>query len=103
MSRSPWTFDRLLLAALRRRQGARPRLRWHSFARSHRACGAPDSRVAGLSAGQLGVLRKLSLLRVSAALERHSNSSWTSKNWLVAGSDASKLLLLCLFLLLMNV
>ena len=77
------------MLVVRRKQTARSRLRWHSFARSHRPAAAPTgatnrrdvTRLSALSAGQLVLLRKLSLLRVTAALERHSNASWATKNW----------------------
>ncbi|XP_064637812.1 uncharacterized protein LOC135494012 isoform X2 [Lineus longissimus] len=60
----------------------RPRIRWHSFQKSHRpSLGSRNLQISNLSAGQLMVLRKLSLLKLTAMMERYSPSNKTGWNW----------------------
>ncbi|XP_015765354.1 PREDICTED: stAR-related lipid transfer protein 13-like isoform X1 [Acropora digitifera] len=60
----------------------RPRVRWHSFERSVK----PEVRVMSpkicdLTAGQLAVLRKYSLLKLTALMERHTHSHRGMWSW----------------------
>ncbi|KAJ7356191.1 Dynein light chain Tctex-type [Desmophyllum pertusum] len=60
----------------------RPKVRWHSFEKSSK----PEIRVASpkicdLTAGQLAVLRKYSLLKLTALMERHTHSHRGMWNW----------------------
>ncbi|XP_078685026.1 rho GTPase-activating protein 7-like isoform X2 [Branchiostoma floridae x Branchiostoma belcheri] len=62
--------------------GRRSRVRWHSFQKSGRpALQAQPLQVHILSAGQLLVLRKLSLLKLTALMERYSPSNRSGWNW----------------------
>lgn len=60
----------------------RPKVRWHSFEKSVK----PEIRVTSpkicdLTAGQLAVLRKYSLLKLTALMERHTHSHRGMWNW----------------------
>lgn len=60
----------------------RPKVRWHSFEKTSR----PEIRVMSpkicdLTAGQLAVLRKYSLLKLTALMERHTHSHRGMWNW----------------------
>ncbi|XP_078369668.1 stAR-related lipid transfer protein 13-like isoform X8 [Oculina patagonica] len=60
----------------------RPKVRWHSFEKTSK----PDIRVTSpkicdLTAGQLAVLRKYSLLKLTALMERHTHSHRGMWNW----------------------
>lgn len=64
------------------RRPKRPRLRWHSFTKSHQiSLNGCDLPISNLSAGQLAVLRKLSLLKVTAALEKYSPANRANWSW----------------------
>lgn len=60
----------------------RPKVRWHSFEKTSR----PEIRVMSpkicdLTAGQLAILRKYSLLKLTALMERHTHSHRGMWNW----------------------
>ncbi|XP_022788234.1 stAR-related lipid transfer protein 13-like isoform X4 [Stylophora pistillata] len=60
----------------------RPKVRWHSFEKTSK----PEIRVMSpkicdLTAGQLAVLRKYSLLKLTALMERHTHSHRGMWNW----------------------
>ena len=58
----------------------RYRIRWHSFQKSHRPTSHNRNlQLCNLSAGQILVLRKLSLLKLTALLEKYSpnKSGWS--------------------------
>ncbi|XP_054442518.1 stAR-related lipid transfer protein 13 isoform X2 [Pteronotus mesoamericanus] len=60
------------------------RLRWNSFQLSHQPQPSPASlHVSHLSAGQLSLLQRVSLLRLTAILEKHSMSSRHGWTWSV--------------------
>ncbi|XP_023932336.1 rho GTPase-activating protein 7 [Lingula anatina] len=62
----------------------RPRIRWHSFQKSHRpSLNSRSLQISNLSAGQLMVLRKLSLLKLTAFMEKYSPSNRTGWNWVI--------------------
>ncbi len=62
----------------------RHRFRWHSFVKSHRpSLSTRLLQIAGMSVGQLMLLRKLSLLKVTALMEKYSLSNKSGWNWLV--------------------
>ena len=63
----------------------RHRIRWHSFVKSHRpSLNSENLQVARMSAGQLMVLRKLCLLKVTSLMEKYSPSNRSGWNWFVA-------------------
>ncbi|XP_047126135.1 rho GTPase-activating protein 7 isoform X1 [Hydra vulgaris] len=60
------------------------RVRWHSFQKScERESMLISNNIMTLSAGQLNVLKKLSLLRLTALIERYSCNNRTSWHWTV--------------------
>ncbi|XP_035681138.1 rho GTPase-activating protein 7-like isoform X1 [Branchiostoma floridae] len=62
--------------------GRRSRVQWHSFQKSqHPLLQVQPLEVHVLSAGQLLVLRKLSLLKLTALMERYSPSNRSGWNW----------------------
>ncbi|XP_077864300.1 rho GTPase-activating protein 7-like [Saccoglossus kowalevskii] len=61
----------------------RPRIRWHSFSKSHRpSLNSRPFQIHNLSAGQIMVLRKLSLLKLTAMMERYSISNRSWSGWI---------------------
>ncbi|XP_070553254.1 rho GTPase-activating protein 7-like isoform X2 [Ptychodera flava] len=61
----------------------RPRIRWHSFSKSHRpSLNSRPFQIHNLSAGQIMVLRKLALLKLTAMMERHSVSNRSWSGWI---------------------
>ncbi|XP_077984954.1 rho GTPase-activating protein 7-like isoform X2 [Glandiceps talaboti] len=65
------------------RSGRRPRIRWHSFSKSHRpSLNSRPFQIHNLSAGQIMVLRKLSLLKLTAMMERYSVSNRSWSGWI---------------------
>ncbi|XP_063288238.1 stAR-related lipid transfer protein 8 isoform X1 [Pelobates fuscus] len=61
------------------------KLRWHSFQNSHRpSLSSASFEINRLSAGQLNLLQKLSLLRLTAIMERHSVPSKQGWAWTVS-------------------
>ncbi|XP_046371993.2 rho GTPase-activating protein 7-like isoform X3 [Haliotis rufescens] len=62
----------------------RKRIRWHSFQKCHRpSLNSRDLQIAALSVRQLMVLRKLSLLKLTAIMEKYSPTNRTGWNWMV--------------------
>ncbi|XP_041949499.1 LOW QUALITY PROTEIN: stAR-related lipid transfer protein 8 [Alosa sapidissima] len=60
------------------------KLRWHSFQNSHRpSVTAASLEINRQSAAQLNLLQKLSLLRLTAIMERHCETSKHGWNWTV--------------------
>ncbi|XP_051544730.1 stAR-related lipid transfer protein 13-like isoform X1 [Myxocyprinus asiaticus] len=60
------------------------KLRWHSFQNSHRPSVTSASlEINRQSAAQLNLLQKFSLLRLTAILEKHTDTSKHSWNWVV--------------------
>ncbi|KAL2094680.1 hypothetical protein ACEWY4_009399 [Coilia grayii] len=60
------------------------KLRWHSFQNSHRpSVTAASLEINRQSAAQLNLLQKLSLLRLTAIMERHCDTSKHGWNWAV--------------------
>ncbi len=60
----------------------RHRIRWHSFVKSHRpSLNSQNLQISNMSAGQLMVLRKLSLLKVTALIEKYSPTNRSGWNW----------------------
>jgi len=55
-----------------KRQSRTARIRWHSFAKSHRAGVSDSGLVSAMSAGQLAVLHRLAMLTVTATLDKYS-------------------------------
>ena len=72
-----------------RRQTRAARIRWHSFAKSHRSSVSENGEgrsarrrlVSSMSAGQLAVLHRLAMLRVTATLEKYSTSHRAGRSW----------------------
>jgi len=73
-----------------RRQTRAARIRWHSFAKSHRSSvsesGVGGQLISGMSAGQLAVLHRLATLRLTASLEKYSPSQRAGRSWSVTTS-----------------
>ncbi|XP_072039854.1 rho GTPase-activating protein 7-like [Amphiura filiformis] len=64
--------------------GRRPRIRWHSFQKSHRpSLNSRPFQINSLSVSQLMILRKLSLLKLTAMMERHSASHRSGWSWMM--------------------
>ncbi|XP_071847958.1 rho GTPase-activating protein 7-like isoform X4 [Apostichopus japonicus] len=64
--------------------GRRPRIRWHSFQKSHRpSLNSRPFQISNLSVSQLMILRKLSLLRLTALMEKYSVSHRSGWSWMV--------------------
>jgi len=61
----------------------RRRVRWHSFQKSCERESMLVNKIMALSAGQLNVLKKISLLRLTALLERYSCQNRTGWQWTV--------------------
>ena len=62
----------------------RHRIRWHSFVKSHRpSLNSENLQVGSMSAGQLMVLRKLCLLKVTSQMEKYTPSNRSGWNWCV--------------------
>ena len=82
---SGWTGkDKLFSSSSSRSDRRRHRIRWHSFVKSHRPSLTSQSlQLWCMSAGQLMVLRKLSLLKVTANMERHCPSNRSGWIWYV--------------------
>ncbi|XP_051527631.1 stAR-related lipid transfer protein 8 isoform X2 [Myxocyprinus asiaticus] len=60
------------------------KLRWHSFQNSHRPSATSASlEINRQSAAQLNLLQKFSLLRLTAILEKHTDTNKHSWNWVV--------------------
>ncbi|XP_074651788.1 rho GTPase-activating protein 7-like isoform X2 [Tubulanus polymorphus] len=60
----------------------RPRIRWHSFQKSHRpSLGSKNLQISSHSAGQLMVLRKLALLKLTGIMDKYSPSNRTGWSW----------------------
>lgn len=58
------------------------KLRWHSFQNSHRPSVTSASlEINRQSAAQLNLLQKFSLLRLTAILEKHTDTSKHGWNW----------------------
>ncbi len=59
------------------------KLRWHSFQNSHRPSVTSASlEINSQSAAQLNLLQKFSLLRLTAILEKHTDTTKHGWNWL---------------------
>ncbi|XP_038056536.1 rho GTPase-activating protein 7-like isoform X2 [Patiria miniata] len=64
--------------------GKRPRIRWHSFQKSHRpSLNSRPFQISGLSVSQLLILRKLSLLKLTSLMERHSVTHRSGWSWMM--------------------
>ncbi|CAH1777028.1 unnamed protein product [Owenia fusiformis] len=62
----------------------RPRIRWHSFQKCHRpSFNSRTLRISNLSTGQLMLVRKLSLLKLTAVMEKYSPVNRTGWNWIM--------------------
>ncbi|XP_030648333.1 stAR-related lipid transfer protein 8 [Chanos chanos] len=60
------------------------KLRWHSFQNSHRpSVSSASQEINRQSAAQLNLLQKFSLLRLTAILEKHCDTSKHSWNWVM--------------------
>nr|AAI33139.1 Si:ch211-124k10.2 protein [Danio rerio] len=60
------------------------KLRWHSFQNSHRpSVSSASLEINRQSAAQLNLLQKFSLLRLTAILEKHTDTSKHGWNWVV--------------------
>ena len=60
----------------------RHRIRWHSFVKSHRpSLNSRNLQISNMSAGQLLVMHKLSLLKVTAIMEKYSPTIRSGWNW----------------------
>ncbi|XP_062958334.1 stAR-related lipid transfer protein 13 isoform X2 [Cynocephalus volans] len=60
------------------------RLRWHSFQLSHQPRPSPTSpHISSQTAGQLNLLQRFSLLRLTAVMEKHSMSNKHGWTWSV--------------------
>ncbi|XP_071787693.1 rho GTPase-activating protein 7-like isoform X3 [Asterias amurensis] len=64
--------------------GKRPRIRWHSFQKSHRpSLNSRPFQISSLSVSQLMILRKLSLLKLTSLMERHSITHRSGWSWMM--------------------
>ncbi|XP_030836720.1 rho GTPase-activating protein 7 isoform X2 [Strongylocentrotus purpuratus] len=85
--KSPWKERRdsgVGNSLTRPNSARRPRIRWHSFQKSHRpSLNSRPFQVSSLSVGQLMILRKLSLLKLTAVMERYSVSHRSGWTWMV--------------------
>ena len=62
----------------------RHRIRWHSFMKQHRpSFNSQNMLISSMSVGQMMVLHKLCLLKITALMERYSPSNRSGWNWLV--------------------
>ncbi|XP_064607724.1 rho GTPase-activating protein 7-like isoform X2 [Liolophura sinensis] len=62
----------------------RTRIRWHSFQKSHRpSFNSRSLQIIGFSAGQLMVLKKLAMVKLTAIMEKYSPVNRTGWNWVV--------------------
>ncbi|XP_033101300.1 rho GTPase-activating protein 7-like isoform X2 [Anneissia japonica] len=68
----------------RQASGKRTRIRWHSFQKSHRpSLNSRPFQINNMSVGQLMYVRKLSLLRLTALMERYSVSCRSGWSWMM--------------------
>ncbi|XP_041469965.1 rho GTPase-activating protein 7-like isoform X3 [Lytechinus variegatus] len=85
--KSPWKERRdsgVGNSLTRPNSARRPRIRWHSFQKSHRpSLNSRPFQVSSLSVGQLMILRKLSLLKLTAVMERYAVSHRSGWTWMV--------------------
>ncbi|XP_072171214.1 rho GTPase-activating protein 7-like [Diadema setosum] len=86
-TKSPWKERRdsgVGNSLTRPNSARRPRIRWHSFQKSHRpSLNSRPFQISSLSVGQLMILRKLSLLKLTAVMERYSVTHRTGWTWIV--------------------